>query len=144
MTDAARAFAKTAELVPEDSSILADYADALAMAQGGNLQGKPLELINRALKLNGQDEKALNLAGTAAYEEKNFARAAEYWRRLLKIIPPDTDTFREVAAAVAEAEKAAGVFPAWITCPASMEKTASEEKVSQRIDRARRQAFPAP
>jgi cytochrome c-type biogenesis protein CcmH len=56
--EAARAFAKASELFPEDARLLADYADALAMAQGQNLQGKPLELINKALKLNPNDEKA--------------------------------------------------------------------------------------
>lgn len=129
--DAAQAFAKIAELVPDNASVLADYADALAMAQGGNLQGKPLELINRALKLNEQDEKALNLAGTAAYQEKNFAQAAEYWRRLLKVIPPDTDTSREVASAIAEAEKAAGGAPALDNLSSFDGKSSSEEKAVQ-------------
>lgn len=129
--EAAQAFAKTIELHPDDSSVLADYADALAMAQGGSLQGKPLELVNRALKLNGQDEKALNLAGTAAYEEKNFAMAAEYWRRLLKMVPPDTDASRGVAAAVAEAEKAAGGVPALDNLSSFDGKSSAEEKDSK-------------
>lgn len=131
--DAALAFSKIAELLPDNASVLADYADALAMAQGGTLQGKPLELINRALKLNEQDEKALNLAGTAAYQEKNFAQAAEYWRRLLKVIPPNTDTSREVAAAIAEAEKAAGGsgVPTLDNLSSFDGKNSNEEKVSQ-------------
>lgn len=129
--DAALAFSRIAELVPDNSSVLADYADALAMAQGGNLQGKPLELIKRALKLNEQDEKALNLAGTAAYQEKNFAQAAEYWRRLLKVIPPDTDTSREVAAAIAEAEKASGGVPALDNLSSFDGKNSNEEKAAQ-------------
>jgi len=107
--EAARAYAKLRELVPEDSRLLADYADVLAMTQGGNLQGKPLELINQALKLNENDEKALNLAGSAAYESKNFAQAAIYWRRLLKLVPPNSDVFRGISAAVEEAEKAAAL-----------------------------------
>jgi cytochrome c-type biogenesis protein CcmH len=128
---AARAFAKASELFPEDARLLADYADALAMAQGGNLQGKPLELINRALKLNGQDEKALNLAGTAAFEEKNFGRAAEYWRRLLKLIPPDSDAAREIAAAVAQAEKAAGSAPSLDNLSSFDGKGSGEAKASK-------------
>lgn len=57
---------RLSELVPEDDRLLADYADVLAMAQGQNLQGKPLELINRALTLNPDNEKALNLAASVA------------------------------------------------------------------------------
>ena len=106
---AARAYAKLRTLLPEDARLLADYADVLAMAQGGNLQGKPLELINQALKLNENDEKALNLAGSAAYESRNFAQAAYYWRRLLKLLPPDSDPYRGISAAVEEAEKSASM-----------------------------------
>ncbi|MCE5182701.1 MAG: c-type cytochrome biogenesis protein CcmI [Betaproteobacteria bacterium] len=109
--DAARAFARLTALVPEDSGIVADYADVLAMTQGGNLQGKPLELINKALALNAQDEKALNLAGTAAYEAKDFAKAATYWRRLLAVVPADADYTKDIRAAAEAAEKAAGLSP---------------------------------
>jgi len=129
--DAAQALAKVTELVPDDSSILADYADVLAMAQGGNLQGKPLELINRALMLNEHDLKALNLAGTAAYKERKFALAAEYWRRLLKLIPPDSDDARGIAAAVAQAEKAAGANPALDNLSSFEGKTGGQATASQ-------------
>ena len=105
---AAGAYAKASELVPDDARLLADYADALAMVQGRNLQGKPLELINRALKLNPNEEKTLNLAASAAYQRKDFAQAAAYWRRLLKVLPPESDDARNIAAAVDEADKLAG------------------------------------
>ncbi len=107
--EAARAYAKLSELVPDNSSVLADYADALAMALGGNLQGKPQELIDRALKLNPQDGKALNLAGSAAYQAKNFTKAGEYWRSLLKLIPPDDQYASQVRAAIADADRSAGL-----------------------------------
>ncbi|MHB1591017.1 MAG: c-type cytochrome biogenesis protein CcmI [Sulfuricella sp.] len=105
--ESARAFEKAAALRPDDAGLLADYADVLAMTQGQNLQGKPLELINKALKLNANDEKALNLAASAAYQRKDFAQAALYWRRLLKLVPPDADIAKDIAAAIEEAEKLA-------------------------------------
>lgn len=105
--ESARAFEKAAALFPDDARLLADYADALAMAQGQNLQGKPQELINKALKLNPNDEKSLNLAASAAYQNKDFAQAAAYWRRLLKVLPPDADIAKDIAAAVEEADKLA-------------------------------------
>lgn len=105
--DSARAFARLSELVPEDARLLADYADVLAMSQGQNLQGKPLELINRALTLNPDNEKALNLAASAAYQRKDFAQAASYWRHLLKLLPPDADAARNITAAADEADRLA-------------------------------------
>lgn len=102
--EAARAFGKASELFPEDARLLADYADALAMAQGQNLQGKPQELIDRALKLNPNEEKAVNLAASAAYQRKDFAQAALYWRQLLKLIPPDAEFVKDIVAAIQDAE----------------------------------------
>lgn len=109
--EAARVFAKISELIPNESAVLADYADALAMAQNGNLQGKPLELINKALQMNPQDGKALNLAGSAAYQIQDFSRAAAYWRRLLQLIPPDDAYAGNIRAAIQDAERAGGLVP---------------------------------
>lgn len=105
--DAAKALAKTNELLPNDARVMADYAEALALAQGRRIDGKPLELLTKALEINDKEEKALELLGIAAYQKKNFAQAAFYWRQLLKVIPKDTDYARDIAAAAEEAEKAA-------------------------------------
>jgi len=64
--------------------LLADHAFALGMANGQRLSGQPQELIDRALKLDPENPKALELAGTAAYEAKNYTQAIGYWERLLK------------------------------------------------------------
>ncbi len=107
--EAARIFAKISELLPGDAGVLADYADTLAMAQGGSLLGKPLELINQALKLNPQEGKALNLAGSAAYQAQDFSKAAAYWRSLLQLMSPDDAYANQVRAAIQDAERAGGV-----------------------------------
>lgn len=109
--DAAKALSKAAELAPNDPRILAEYAESLAMAQGQNLQGKPLELINQALKLDDKDQKALELAGAAAYQTGDYAKAASYWRRLLDQVPPGTEDHQQILAAVQEAEQAAKGAP---------------------------------
>ncbi|MDD5328604.1 MAG: c-type cytochrome biogenesis protein CcmI [Sulfuricella sp.] len=109
--EAARAMAQAAARLPDDPRVLADYAEALAMTQGGNLHGKPLELIGKALKLDGKDEKALSLAGAAAYQDGKFAEAAAYWRRLLNVMPKDADDYRQIADAAEKAEQAARSSP---------------------------------
>lgn len=105
--DAAKALGKTYELLPNDARVMADYAEALALAQGRRIDGKPLELLIKALEINDKEEKALELLGIAAYQKKNFAQAAFYWRQLLKVIPKDSDYARDISAAAEEAEKAA-------------------------------------
>ncbi|MBZ0096734.1 MAG: c-type cytochrome biogenesis protein CcmI [Sulfuricella sp.] len=129
--ESARAFEKAAELFPDDARLLADYADALAMAQGQNLQGKPRELINKALKLNPNDEKTLNLAASAAYQNKEFAQAASYWRRLLKVLPPDADIAKDIAAAIEEAEKLAASLGGLDNLSKMSEKSGAGEKTEQ-------------
>lgn len=82
--EAAVAFARASALKPEDADLLADYAFALGMANGQRLRGQPKELIDKALKLDPENPKALELAGTAAYEAKNYTEAIGHWERLLK------------------------------------------------------------
>jgi cytochrome c-type biogenesis protein CcmH len=89
--DAADAFARASALKPEDADLLADYAFSLGMANGQRLLGRPQELIDRALKLDPENPKALELAGTAAYEVKNYKEAIAYWERLLKKTPGNTE-----------------------------------------------------
>jgi cytochrome c-type biogenesis protein CcmH len=101
--DAAAAYGKAVERAPDNPHVLADYADALAMARGQNLLGEPEALVMRALKIDPDHGKSLALAGTIAFEKKDFATAIQYWERLAKAIPPDSDIARNVQSSIAEA-----------------------------------------
>lgn len=105
--ESAAALAQVVERVPPDPRLLTDYADVLAMAQGRNLQGRPLELVRQALELDPNNSKALNLAASAAYQRQDFAEAAMYWRRLLQQLPPGSEDAAGIAAMVREVEAAA-------------------------------------
>ena len=74
--EAADAYEHLAKLVPNDPDVLADYADALGMAQGRSLAGRPTELAQKALRIDPRHRKALALAGTAALDRGDFAAAA--------------------------------------------------------------------
>lgn len=106
--DGSVAYAKAAELVPNDAQLLADYADVQAMAAGRSLLGKPVELINRALQVDPNNRKALALAGSAAFELRNYPAAVEYWERLLKLVPQESPAYQSVAGSIAEARAMAG------------------------------------
>lgn len=119
--DAADAYAKAEARFPANAQLLADYADSLAMAQGKTLKGKPEELIQRALKADGKNFKALALAGSAEFEKQDFAKAAEYWKRILPLLPPDSEIGNSVRASIKEAEDKQGGAP---SSPAAMAKAA--------------------
>jgi len=99
---AAEAYGHATDLVPTDAAAFADYADALAMAQNRSLEGKPTELIQKALALDPKQPKALALAGTVEIEKGNKAGARAYYVRLLATVPPDSEQANEVRSIIAE------------------------------------------
>ncbi|HTQ75549.1 MAG TPA: c-type cytochrome biogenesis protein CcmI [Burkholderiales bacterium] len=101
--ESSRAYAKAVALVPDDAQLLADYADALAMAQGRTLQGEPEKIIKRALAADPNNVKALVLAGTAAFDRNDKAGAAGFWERALAVLPADSEMAGRVRASIVEA-----------------------------------------
>ena len=94
--EAADAYAHLAKLVPNDPQILADYADALGMAQGRRLAGKPYDLVKAALAIDPKHRKSLALAGTAAMDAGDFAGAHKYWQTLAAELPPGSEDETQV------------------------------------------------
>ena len=93
--------------VAGDPAVWCEYADALGMAQGGVLAGKPTELIERALSLQANHPKALEMAGSAAFERRDFAAAVTYWRQLLPQLPEGSQMHGELTTAIERAERLA-------------------------------------
>ncbi len=109
--EAADAYAQADARFPLNAQLLADYADSLAMSQGQNLLGKPEALIERALQADGSNLKALALAGTVEFEKQHFAKAVEYWKRILPLLPADSEMENSVRASIKEAESKEGGAP---------------------------------
>jgi cytochrome c-type biogenesis protein CcmH len=101
--EAAEAYSHADSVVNKDATLLADYAEALAQANRGNLEGKPGELIARALKLDPNEPQALLLAGAAASNRQDFTAAADYWSRLLRLLAPGSEEAESVEAAIVQA-----------------------------------------
>jgi cytochrome c-type biogenesis protein CcmH len=111
MEKALAAYAHLAKIAPQDASILADYADALALARGRNISGEPMELVERALKIDPRHPKALALAGTAKLNSGDFAESLTYWERLYAALPAnsaDAERTRDIIEDVRARAAAAG------------------------------------
>jgi cytochrome c-type biogenesis protein CcmH len=107
--EASEAYARAAELKGNDAQLWADYAESLALANDSQLAGRPREIINKALQLDPNNEKALWLAGHAAFQTENFAQAVSYWEQLAELLPKESEAARSVAASIEEARaRAAG------------------------------------
>lgn len=106
--DAADAYEHATTLTPNDADLWADYAFAVMMINGKELQGKPLEFVNKALAIDPLNQKALILAGNAAFAAKDYDRAIAYWGKLLKSLPPDaTEVAQPLSERIAEAKRLA-------------------------------------
>jgi cytochrome c-type biogenesis protein CcmH len=108
--DAASAYDSALAASPKvagDPAVWCEYADALGMVQGGSLDGKPHELVMRALALDPVHPTALEMAGSAAFEAHDYAAAARYWRQLKTQLPEGTPAHRQLAAALARVERLA-------------------------------------
>jgi cytochrome c-type biogenesis protein CcmH len=102
--DAVNAYAKATELTPKNGDLWAEYAFATAMANGRSLEGKPMELIGSALKVDPNNAKALQLAGSAAFQAKDYKKAVDYWERVLKQVPPNSDVGQTIQSRINEAK----------------------------------------
>ncbi|WP_284614817.1 c-type cytochrome biogenesis protein CcmI [Aquabacterium humicola] len=102
MAEAAAAYERTGDALQRDPSLLAQSADALATLANGSIEGEPLKRVEAALKLDPDHPMALSLAATAAYKRRDFAVATVHWKRLLTLVPPDSDDARWLEARLAE------------------------------------------
>lgn len=103
--EAVGAYTKATELSPNDADLWAEYAFATAMAGDRTLAGKPTELINRALKVDPQNSKALQLAGSAAFQAKDYKKAIDYWQRVLKQVPTGSEVAQAITERIDEAKR---------------------------------------
>ncbi len=108
--EAALAYENATTLIPDDAQLLADYADAMGVLHGRKLEGKPEALIQKALKIDPKNVKALMLAGTVAFNRNNFARAAKDWELARANLPADVDPemTQQLVAAIEEAKSHLG------------------------------------
>ena len=110
LPEAEAAFNRIGPALQENATLLAEYADVLASRAMGNLEGKPMEAVNQALKLEPENPMALSLAATAAYNRSDYAQAIARWEQILRVVQPDSEDARWLTDAIAKTrEQLAGV-----------------------------------
>ena len=103
--EASAAYKKASELKSDDADLLADYAFSLAMAGNKKLAGEPAQIVARALKIDPENPKVLELSGSVAYEANDFQLAIKHWQKLLNKTSPDSEIGRALAERIEEAKK---------------------------------------
>ncbi len=107
--EAVTAHQRVLTLKPQDAQVLADYADALAMANNRTLDGEPERLILQAVKLDPSNVKALALAGTVAFNHADYKAAVAYWERAVQRADPASGYAQQLQGALDEARQRGGL-----------------------------------
>lgn len=109
-------YEKVLGIVGDQPDVLVQYADALAMVNGGRMAGKPVELVERALAADPKHIMALWLAGLAAQEAGDVPKARALLQRAraasLAAHQPTDELDAQLAALDGKAPPASATAPA--------------------------------
>jgi cytochrome c-type biogenesis protein CcmH len=102
-SEAELAYDRAATAIEGDAQELASYADVVASNAGGHFPAKAVGLLEKALHADPQNPMALWLTGAAALEAGDAGRAVGVWKKLLALLPPESDDARELRAQIVQA-----------------------------------------
>lgn len=102
------AYRKAIEQRPDNAQLYAEYADVLAQSQGRLVDGEPARLLEKALRLDKTNVKALMLSGSAAYDRQDYKTAASRWAQAMQHTPHDNPSQkRQIQQALDDARQRA-------------------------------------
>jgi cytochrome c-type biogenesis protein CcmH len=98
---AMEALSRAQVLLGDEPDLLADYAKAMAQAQGGRFDGGPWRLLERALAKDPDHPMTLWLAAAASLEREDRPQARAYLERLRAQLEPGSEGEKMVQAHLA-------------------------------------------
>jgi cytochrome c-type biogenesis protein CcmH len=98
---AMEALSRAQVLLGDQPDLLADYAKAMAQAQGGRFDGGPWRLLERALAKDPDHPMTLWLAAAASLEREDRPQARAYLERLHAQLEPGSEGEKMVQAHLA-------------------------------------------
>ena len=104
--EAVQAYEAWLRLVGNRPEVLVRYADALAMAAGGNFSGQPTGLLDEALTIDPLQPQGLWLSGIAARERGDIKQALVYWYRLEPLLVEQPQSLEDLQRMIPPTEAA--------------------------------------
>ena len=108
LDEAEQAFIKAGSVVDANPDLLVDYADLLAAKADSNMEGRPQELIKKALALDPMHPMGLMMSGVAAYRRNDFSGAIAHWEKLLTVLEPGSADSQQIESDIADARAKSG------------------------------------
>jgi cytochrome c-type biogenesis protein CcmH len=103
VASAVMSYQRAVKLVPEDSVIYGEYAQALFFQENNQATDRVIALAETALSLSPQNHTALELLGIGAFQRENYLAAIDYWQRAMMGLAPGSAARESVEAGVATA-----------------------------------------
>ncbi|NOX08246.1 MAG: c-type cytochrome biogenesis protein CcmI [Gammaproteobacteria bacterium] len=103
-TGAVDAYEKTNRLAANEPTVMLALADAITMAQGGDMTGRPSELVFAAIAIDPNHSTGLWMAGMIAEEQGENEKALDLWLRLrplLSAMPEEVEALDRLIKRVA-------------------------------------------
>ena len=126
---ASDAYEEALKILPGQIDLMTELADSLAMIDGGNLNGRPMNLITQVLEVEPTHQKALALAATNAMNNTEIGNAISYWTRLKDTLPENSDDAEKVLNII-RALKGENLPSLIISSTNNLEKKVLEGKLS--------------
>ena len=106
--EALDAFREVDRIVPNNADVIADMADMTAAVNNKVITTEARNMLLRALEIDPGQWKALALLAIDAWENQRFNDAADYWEKLLVVLPPDFGDANQIRKNIEQARRAAG------------------------------------
>jgi cytochrome c-type biogenesis protein CcmH len=106
---AASSFERASALMPREAWLIAEQAEEVMRAQGGSFAGRPVELLERALAVDPNDNKSVALMGAAQYRLGNREAALVYMKKLAQGMAPGSREAEHIGELIARIEAELGV-----------------------------------
>lgn len=112
-TDARDAYDGALKADARNAAAMVGWAEADSLARADHrLEGRSRDLLDAALAIDPQNQRALWLIGISDFQQERFAEASATWKKLQPLLDPDSNVARAVAKQIALAdERAASQAP---------------------------------
>lgn len=106
--DARGAYEQALKAEPKNVAAMVGWAEADSLLRPDHrIVGRGLELLQGAIAIEPDSQRALWLLGIAQFQQERYADAAATWRRLQPLLDPDSNVARAVSRQIATAEERA-------------------------------------
>lgn len=130
---AVKAYRRLRKLVGDDPNVLVGQADAMIMASGRRFTDEAVAMLERAVEMQPDQPEGLWLLGMAAETRQEYAKALDYWVRLMPLLAEEPEAQEEVRALIRRVEAKSGLEAKSAETPAKSRPAAADAQVSVEV-----------